>query len=113
MSYDLNKQIDTAWYEVDKLENPTFPQINLTARKYSPYTIKEIKELLLAEENTWTLALPAQAGRLVEDVIAASVAEYIAGVLFHRLQQKAQEKVEQVKMQSMRDAVTTKKGQKA
>lgn len=112
MSYDLNKQIDLAWLEIDRMDNPTFPQINLTARKHAPYTIKEIKETLLVEENTWLLAIEAKPGRLVEDVIAASVAEYIAGMLFHRLQQKAQDKIEQMKMQAMRDAVTTKKGQK-
>lgn len=112
MSYDLNKQIDVAWLELDRLESPTVPSINLTSRKHAPSTLKEIIELLSDEGNKWILCLKAEPGRLIEDVIAATVAEHIAGVLWYRLQQKAQEKVEQMKMQSMRDAVTTKKGQK-
>lgn len=97
MTYELNKQIDKAWFEIDKLETPTLPQINLTSRKHAPQTIKDIKDLLAEEENTWVLALEAKPGLLVEDVVAATMAHYITDQIIFRLQQKARDALDKQK----------------
>lgn len=111
MAYDLAESIERAWYELDKTETPSFPQINLISRKYAPSTIKEIQEMLVKPENTWVLALKAEPGRLVEDVVAAAVAEWISDQLVYKLQEKAKVQLDKQKQATIQAQFETIKKQ--
>ena len=102
MAYSLTESIEKAWTELSQIENKILPQVNLVARKYAPSTVPEIQAVVA--EYSWTLALTAEPGRLVEDVISSTVAEYIAWVLLNYMERERQKAVaEEAKQQAVRN----------
>lgn len=92
MAYELKKSIDAAWFELDKMEQPTLTAVLLLSKKYSPKTFSDVADVFKEEED-FRLIMPmrAESGRLVIDVISATVGELIYDQLLSRLQAKAQE----------------------
>lgn len=94
--YRLEVAIEKAIQEVSEIEEVKAPQVNLIARKYAPSTVYDIIDCL--NEFPWVLALHAQEGRLIEDVVAASVAEFITIAMVDNLNKAAtQEKANNIR----------------
>jgi len=93
VKYKLEVELNHAWAELDKIENPNTAQFNIIAENHQPTTSRHIFELLTdnEDEGRYFINLIAQPGRSVKNVIQATVVQWLTEQLYFRYQQKIQQ----------------------